>query len=112
MATDRTPHIQALKDRRAELMREVYEIENELEKPPSKDWEDRSAERQGDEVLEAMGTHDLSELRMIDAALERAASGAFGICTKCGGNISEERLSALPATPFCKTCAHKQEKKN
>jgi hypothetical protein len=28
-----------------------------------------------------------------------------GICQKCGGDISAERLDLLPSTPFCKNCA-------
>ncbi len=99
------PKIQALKDRRAELLREVLKIEDALDDQPSKDWEDRSVERQGDEVLEALGTHDLDELRRIDAALARSEDGNFGICTQCGSEISDERLTALPETPFCKDCA-------
>lgn len=105
--TDQSPHIQTLKDRRAELLREVTKIEDALDDPPSKDWEDRAAERQGDEVLEALGAHDLEELRRIDAALARAEEGTYGTCTQCGDQISEERLTALPETAFCKDCAAK-----
>jgi RNA polymerase-binding transcription factor DksA len=94
-----------LKTRRAELLGELHEIEDALDDPVSKDWEDAAVERQSDEVLEALGAHDLEELRGIDAALARIEDGTYGECMKCGGDISEERLKALPATPFCKTCA-------
>ena len=94
-----------LKARRAELVGELTEIEDALDDEPPKDWEDRAAERQGDEVLEALGTQDLAELRRIDAALARIADGTYGTCVKCGGEISAERLAVLPDTPFCKACA-------
>lgn len=94
-----------LRTRRAELTRELLDIEDRLDDEPSKDWEDRASERQGDEVLEALGTQDLAELRRIDAALARLDEGTYGQCAKCGGDISAERLAVLPATPLCKVCA-------
>lgn len=94
-----------LKARRAELTNELHDIEDRLDDEPPKDWEDRASERQSDEVLEALGAHDLAELRQIDAALARIEDGTYGDCVKCGDPISEKRLEALPATPFCKNCA-------
>lgn len=95
----------ALLKRRANLDKDLHGIEDALDQTPSKDWEDRATERQGDEVLEALGHADLKELRSIDAALARIADGTFGICGKCGNDISEARLELLPATPLCKDCA-------
>jgi RNA polymerase-binding transcription factor DksA len=94
-----------LKRRRAELVGELKDIEDQLDDEPSKDWEDRASERQGDEVLETRGANDATELRQIDAALTRVEEDTYGECVKCGSDISAERLEALPATPFCKNCA-------
>ncbi|MEL6169570.1 MAG: TraR/DksA C4-type zinc finger protein [Pseudomonadota bacterium] len=91
--------------RRNELAAALAEIEDALDNPQPKDWEDRSSERQGDEVLEARGHQELTELRQIDAAMGRIKAGEYGICTLCGTAISPARLSALPATPICKACA-------
>ena len=96
---------QALLARRAELVGEMFEIEDQLDDPPSKDWEDRASERQGDEVLEAQGNSDRDEVRRIDAALARIEAGTYGTCQKCGDPISQARLELLPDTPFCKVCA-------
>lgn len=94
-----------LEARRAELTDELVGIEDRLDDEPSKDWEDRATERQRDEVLESMGTRDLSELRQIDAALVRIKDGTYDECVKCGKKIGAERLDAVPATPFCVACA-------
>ena len=91
--------------RRAEIVGDLTEIEDQLEETPTKDWEDRSAERQGDAVLEALGNKERDELLRIDAALDRIAKGTYGICAKCGESISDARLELLPATPLCKNCA-------
>ncbi|MCV6592249.1 MAG: TraR/DksA family transcriptional regulator [Silicimonas sp.] len=94
-----------LEARRAELAEELQDIEHRLDDEKPKDWEDQASERQGDEVLEALGTHDLSELRQIDAALARIEDGSYGDCVKCGEEIAPKRLAALPATPLCVKCA-------
>ena len=103
--SDWSKHEEQLKARRAELTHELADIEDRLDDEPPKDWEDRASERQSDEVLEALGAHDLAELRQIEAALARIEDGTYGDCVKCGDPISEKRLEALPETPFCKNCA-------
>ena len=94
-----------LEDRRAELLRRLGRIERDLDETPPQDWEDRASEREGDEVLEDLGTAGLAELRMIDAALARVADGSYGICVNCGEDISEERLEAVPHAARCRHCA-------
>lgn len=96
---------QALQARRQALVGHLNEVEHALEAPMPKDWEDRSSERQGDEVLESLGLNELEELRQIDAALARLAEGSYGFCVICGDAIASERLDLLPATPFCSNCA-------
>ncbi|WP_227271691.1 TraR/DksA family transcriptional regulator [Roseobacter weihaiensis] len=96
---------QILRARRDELAGGLSEIEHALDKPMPKDWEDRSSERQGDEVLEALGHVELAELKRIDAALARIEDGTYGDCLKCGEPISDARLDAVPDAALCKTCA-------
>jgi DnaK suppressor protein len=45
----------------------------------------------------------------IEKALERVENGTFGICERCGEDISEERLKARPVTTFCIECKAQQE---
>ena len=91
--------------RRAKLTAHLAKVEATLDEEPSKDWEDRSSERQGDEVLETLGNVELGELRRIDAALDRIENGTYGECQVCGKDILAARLALLPDTPFCKDCA-------
>lgn len=44
-------------------------------------------------------------LDALEQGLERAASGRFGTCDRCGGPIPVARLRALPATTLCVRCA-------
>ncbi len=99
-------HFEALLRRRlSELEARLHEVEAELDEPPDPDFEDRATEREGDEVLESLGAAGLSEIAMINAALERIARGEYGVCVECGERVSDERLEAVPHTPRCRNCA-------
>ncbi|MGA3083280.1 MAG: RNA polymerase-binding protein DksA [Thermodesulfobacteriota bacterium] len=45
----------------------------------------------------------------IEEALERIEDGSFGICEKCGEDISEQRLKARPVTTQCIDCKKREE---
>lgn len=95
----------ALMARLKELDSRLHEIEDELDNPHSKDWEEAAVEREGDEVLEQLGQSGQDEILRIRAALKRIRAGEYGICVRCGEDISSERLGVLPDTPLCKECA-------
>ena len=57
-----------LRERKAYLEGALDRFERALEAPPNPDAEDRATEREGDEVLEGLGSSGLAELRQIDAA--------------------------------------------
>lgn len=48
-------------------------------------------------------------IKKIKKALERIDNGTFGICEKCGEDISIERLKARPVTTQCIGCKTKEE---
>ena len=95
----------ALVARRDEIMSELLKIEDQLDDPADKDWEEAAIEAQDDEVLESLGQAGKAELRRSEAALERIEQDEYGICVKCGAEIEERRLDLLPDTPFCAQCA-------
>lgn len=99
-------HFQDLLTSRAVyLENSLNEIEATLDIEPSKDFEDRATEREGDEVLERLGTAELVELRQVKAALHRIEAGTFGDCAACGEEISAARLEVVPHTQMCRRCA-------
>lgn len=95
----------ALEARLADLNARMGAIERELDSHQDKDWEEMATEREGDEVLEGMGISAQAEVRAIQAALGRIASGDYGVCARCGAKIAEERLDLLPYAPLCQDCA-------
>ena len=50
-------------------------------------------------------------LRQIDDALERIDTGTFGECERCGNEISQARLKAMPTAALCIECATAVEKR-
>jgi len=61
----------------------------------------RSAERE----FAILGLNRRSDLlRNVQAALRRIEDGTFGTCTNCKETIGQNRLVAVPWTPFCIRC--------
>lgn len=50
-----------------------------------------------------------SELRRIDATLQRLESDDYGYCIKCGDDIAWERLKINPSLVVCADCMKNQE---
>jgi DnaK suppressor protein len=65
---------------------------------------------QAQEMAAATERRRQLELDRIDAALGRIASGEFGFCARCGGDIGLKRLGFDPTTPLCIRCAREGER--
>ncbi len=102
---DYSGYEEQLKKRMVELGGRLHRIENHLEQPPDPDWEENATESEMDEVLEGLGQAGMQEMDAIRAALARLKNGTYGVCVRCGDDISNERLDVLPHTSVCKNCA-------
>lgn len=58
----------------------------------------------------ALTDKQVTEMREVQAALERLADLDFGDCEECGGEIGFERLMAYPTTRRCIRCQELHEK--
>lgn len=56
-------------------------------------------------MAKAADARRASEIRRIDAALDRLDEGEYGYCVECGEEIDPKRLEIDPATPRCRGCA-------
>ena len=93
-----------LRERLDQLARRVGRIEGDLRSPHDRDWPEGASELANDEVLEGLDEIGRGELRQIREALQRIASGSYGICARCGQPISAGRLSAIPTAATCVGC--------
>jgi RNA polymerase-binding transcription factor DksA len=57
-------------------------------------------------ALDILQNKDLL-MQQTAAALERIDKGTYGRCQECGTTIPDERLQAVPYTPYCVRCAQK-----
>jgi DnaK suppressor protein len=48
-------------------------------------------------------------IKKVKKALDRIEKGTFGVCEKCGEDISVKRLKARPVTTLCIDCKTKEE---
>lgn len=72
----------------------------------SGDWAQSDAER---DLAIAIDERENAELAAIDAALQRIASGQYGLCMDCGIDIPTARLHASPTALRCVACQGKAE---
>jgi len=118
-----------LNEFKTRLEKEKGNIEKELASFAKKDeslkgdWDTRfphsdgesgsgSLEKEADEVEEYTTLLPIeygleTKLKNINLALEKMEKGNYGKCEKCGEEISEERLKAVPEARFCLKCENK-----
>ncbi|HWD05932.1 MAG TPA: TraR/DksA C4-type zinc finger protein [Amycolatopsis sp.] len=58
--------------------------------------------------VQALLQQTQDDLAALAQAAERVRAGVYGVCERCGGPITEGRLTALPATRICITCANRR----
>lgn len=63
--------------------------------------EDNATEEEEHSVRAGVEESLEKKLRNINHALERIDSGSYGVCEKCGKEISEKRLAAMPSASGC-----------
>lgn len=87
------------------LLKRVGDITDDLRRPGDRDWQERAAELENDEVLENLDESSRAEVAQVRAALRRLDAGTYGRCAKCGEPIGAARLAAIPSTTTCVACA-------
>lgn len=62
-------------------------------------------------LLDSLGSQDAARLKVIESALDRIKQNRYGICIKCGKDIPQQRLKALPYALMCVSCATEEERR-
>jgi RNA polymerase-binding transcription factor DksA len=96
----------------ATLVRRQNAVEADLQnsvRPMPANSRDAASVRSNDEVLEALDTEALQRIAELRTAIQRIDEGSYGVCLRCGQDISPARLMALPSAAFCVPCASLQE---
>ena len=77
-----------------------------------KDLADIASDDIDRKIIEALGSQELNRLKLIDSALSRIQQGQYGHCIKCGRNIPQERLEAIPYALMCIECKSEEERRS
>ena len=91
----------ALKTRLSELRGQHAKVDRELHQSLPADSEEQAIELENQEALEVIERTEITEIRQVEAALQRISEGAYGTCAKCGEPIDPRRLNALPTAATC-----------
>jgi DnaK suppressor protein len=105
---------------RATLVDKRRQLEDEVGRSAlyGKDLKDEATKDLGDQALSAytrefqfeLGSGDRRLLRDVLAALRKLDEGGFGECERCGEEIAEKRLAALPFARYCIECQRRVER--
>ena len=77
-----------------------------------KDLADIAADDIDRKTLEALSSHDIKRLRLIDSAVSRIRNERYGVCMRCNKKIPQERLEAIPYALMCIECQSTDERRN
>ena len=77
-----------------------------------KDLADIASDDIDRKMIEAIGSQELKQLKLIDSALTRIKQGKYGHCIKCGKRIPHDRLQAIPYALMCIECKSEEERRN
>lgn len=69
-----------------------------------KDSVDMSLQDVNQEIALRLGERESKTVAEIDQALLRIKEGTYGVCARCGENIPERRLEALPTARYDAAC--------
>ncbi len=105
--TPEQPLLVALKKEHERLLEEIQHQEVLTQDHPT------SGNHMADDASEvfeqtknlALKHHLEKMLEQVELAMHRIERGSGGVCEKCGGHISPERLQAMPSATLCMGCA-------
>ncbi len=94
-----------LEAEKEKLLREIAEAEQAPDFGSDVDDLDEEAD-EAEETANERGVAQALRERVseIDTALNKIKTGAYGVCEKCGKEISKEMLDVIPESRLCEHC--------
>ena len=107
---------QHLRERQVELQARLMRLEDEAQEL-GEDSRPRYSNHPADEAVDlldragrdAVARVLIDDMAQVDRALDRLASGSYGLCDDCGQPIPPKRLEARPTATLCVSCQAKRE---
>jgi DnaK suppressor protein len=100
-----------LNDQMRELIEEASKTVNDMTITEGEfpDPTDRASWESDRNFLLRIRERERKLITKIREALARIEEGTFGVCERCGEEISEKRLEVRPVTTLCINCKQEQE---
>ena len=96
--------------RKATILEEIDKLSHEkVSDGQIKDSGDEALSATMEKLQSSLQQTEISELRLIDDAIERLEKGEYGFCVDCETHISERRLETFPYAARCIICQEAQE---
>ncbi|MEA1917061.1 MAG: RNA polymerase-binding protein DksA, partial [Campylobacterota bacterium] len=93
-----------LEERKLQILKNIEGVHNELNQLGScelNDEGDHAANNNSTIVESTIGEQQREELRAIEVALVKIATGEYGTCAMCGVDIGFARLKVKPHAIYC-----------
>ncbi|RKY60279.1 MAG: RNA polymerase-binding protein DksA [Candidatus Latescibacterota bacterium] len=100
---------------RERILRGLSNVQEDLEETSEEtliEEIDKAFSSEGRELLSSFIDRHTEGLEAVNQALERIKEGTYGICVRCGKEISEERLEAIPTASLCLSCQQELERQS
>jgi DnaK suppressor protein len=85
---------------------------NEIKVENTEDDGDLASISHDRDLLYNLRESDFARVRFIEEALKAIERGQYGECARCGDDINEKRLQAVPWATLCIGCQEATEAKN
>lgn len=97
---------------RRDFFRQAAQTEDDLlwlETDPEPESEERGQTETMIRLLDRLDERMKREIEAIDHALMKIETGSYGRCERCGKDIPDARLQAVPWTATCLACTEADE---
>jgi DnaK suppressor protein len=104
-------HMDRLVRRRDRIIARIGEIDAQLRHLEHDALlHNETVEQQRRQLLAYLSRFHHTEIDQVDSALNRMATGKYGLCLGCNGCIEADWLESFPEAEFCSTCYRVKER--
>jgi len=103
-------HMDRLVNRRDRIMARIRTLDSQLKQLERNALVfDEDGEHQRRNLLTYLSSFHHTEVDQVDSALNRLATGKYGLCLACNDPVEVAWLESFPEAEFCPTCYRMRE---